>query len=120
MVTMGNDLGFEIKLGEGIFGKAAEVKVGKYYLRVIPGAEKVGNGYNVLVFGDDGHGQADTASEPLGGIKVSGGPDDVGEIADTYARRLQAGIPPERLFDDIRESALDSMRRILAESGKTK
>ena len=103
----------KIKIGESIRGgRGADVKVGNSHLRVLPVVG--GGGYDVCVFSDDGHGRADTGNY-LGGISVLGKPDDLEEIADTFARRLKAGIQPENLFNDIRESTQKQMKRIFKE-----
>lgn len=77
------------------------------HLTVVPhtimedGGKLKNYGFEVSFWRDRG-GKPDFES-PLNSNVVPGGEDDLEEIADTYANRLNSGINPEKMFDDIIE-----------------
>jgi len=71
-------------------------------------------GFEVFFWKSNEQGDMDLSRE-LESCVVSGGPEDFEEIADTYARRLDAGIKPEDMFKDIKEKNLREMDRLLTE-----
>lgn len=47
---------------------------------------------------------------------LSGGKDDLEEIADMIARRIAGGVVPGHIFDDVREASQNTMKRIFEQS----
>ena len=77
-------------------------------------------GWEVYFWGDN-KGKIDT-SHALESIVLDGGPDDLEEIADTYARRLDSGVKPEDMFTDIYEENRKNIKQLYEDfqAGKIK
>lgn len=84
---------------------------GGIHLTVAPHSIDSGEtlGWEVFLWGDD-DGKPDT-SKALETMVLDGGPEDQEEIADVYARRLDAGVKPENIFQDT----IEANRRMMGE-----
>ena len=69
------------------------------------------SGWDVYFWGDK-EGKMDT-SHALNSISLDGNTDDLEEIADTYARRLDAGVKVEDIFKDTEEQTRVNMKKLL-------
>jgi hypothetical protein len=102
---------------EGRDLKRIEAKVGDNHLRIFPHMFNNGmSGFEVHVFPDDGHGQADTSAE-IDSAVVSGKLEDIEELGFRYTELLKT-VGPDKIFADIEDANRAIMKEISGKQGQ--